>query len=86
MSSYSSYDRAEKANPAHHGPHICIHCEPKIVFGSRDKLMKHKAEKRNRNPDSHIHCQFCGLDFVNAGSEIYHIQQVSAHVHHPSSR
>lgn len=80
MSASSSYVRTEKAKPAHDGPHICIHCEPKIVFEDRDKLMKHKAEKRNRDPDNHIHCQFCGLDFVNTGSERYHIQQVSANI------
>lgn len=77
MSSYASYGR-RKPKREHEGPHICNVCQPRIVFNSRDALLKHKAEQRAKDPEKHIHCQFCGDDFITLEAEIQHIQLVGS--------
>lgn len=73
MSHYSHRRQRQEG----YGGHVCTACDPNIRFPTMEALMKHKAEKRKADPESHVHCKHCGDDFITLKAEWYHIQEVS---------
>lgn len=54
-----------------------LRCQPcGVFFPTFEAMMKHKTEKRASDPEDHVHCRFCGIDFVTDEAERLHIQEV----------
>lgn len=66
---------ATRRMPQGYGPFLCKSCN--VRFSSNEKLMKHKADKRAKGSDKHIHCKFCGVGFATEQAEILHVRQAS---------
>lgn len=75
-SNRSSYSKKQRPKQQGYGSLVCTSCEPRVLFPTHDALLKHMEEKRAQNPQDHIHCKFCGDDFITPEAERYHIQEV----------
>ena len=52
-------------------------CKPcKRYFPDWETFFKHKKNMRKNGAPHHVHCSFCGADFVTEAAEWTHIQQV----------